>query len=175
MKELIKYANDFVKDYNKEDIDTFKDKLPDNPDNYLDTYKYMLQTHKVIDNFKLPYIDDDATPEEVIDALYGLSLFNEDFMEEFPSALYELTLNKIVKKYNLDKVSDIENLPEEIQYDVDLMLTYFFAEKMMILFSSAKKINSNHLGFRGKLTGSNGELNFRRGCPTCGKSPCACK
>jgi hypothetical protein len=175
MKELIKYANDFVKDYNKEDIDIFKDKLPDNPDNYPDTYKYMLQTHEVIDNFKLPYIDNDATPEEVIDALYGLSLFNEDFMEEFPSALFELTLNKIVKKYNLDKVSDIENLPEEMQPDIDLMLTYFFAEKMMILFSSAKKINSNHLDFRRKLTGSNGELNFRRECPTCGKSPCVCK
>jgi hypothetical protein len=123
----------------------------------------------------LPYIDNDATPEEVIDALYGLSLFNEDFMEEFPSALFELTLNKIVKKYNLDKVSDIENLPEEMQPDIDLMLTYFFAEKMMILFSSAKKINSNHLDFRRKLTGSNGELNFRRECPTCGKSPCVCK
>lgn len=175
MKDLIKCANDLIKDYNKEDIDSFKDDLPENPDNYIDTYKYMLQTHEVIDNFKLPYIDDDATPEEVIDALYGVSLFEEGFIGDLEDLLYDLTLNKIVKKYNLDNVSDLDNLPEEIQYDISLTLDYFFAEKMMILFSSAKKINSNHLDFREKLTGSNGELNFRRGCPDCGKSPCVCK
>lgn len=138
MKLVRKVVNDIILDLNKqiqkEDVSTYAESV----------HEYVEGVNKLLDMSKIPLLDDDASPEEIIDCMFGLQSRNfmntQDTGGNFIFELQDRMMLEILKRKGFGTGS--------IPNDVYMTVTLDCLERIYIVFNSAKKINHSHLLLR---------------------------
>ena len=170
MKLIIKCANELIVDYNKELVAKKKNSLlfPAEQQKYID------DINKLVDKCKLPLIDDDVTPDDLIDYICGLQESglikgeDEGYEIDFLESLQSKVFNEMVQS-----ILESNPLTQEILAYLDIKVVYAYIDKWATIFDSAKHPNDCHFILRNYF--EHGMTDVRLKCFHCGEEDCNCE